>query len=102
MLRLSPLLLIGGGLAVVVGLPGPVPTSATFRHSWASARSVEGPAIVGDNEVIEEYCLRCHNDRRLRGNMSLEAFDAENAAESAELAERMIRKLFRQCPLGAE
>ena len=45
------------------------------------------------NEVIEQYCLRCHNDRRLLGNMSLERFDAADAPADAELAERMIRKL---------
>ena len=46
-----------------------------------------------DNEVVQEYCVRCHNDRRLLGGMSLERFDAADATASAELAERMIRKL---------
>ncbi|NNF28813.1 MAG: DUF1595 domain-containing protein, partial [Gemmatimonadetes bacterium] len=46
-----------------------------------------------DNETIETYCVRCHNERRLRGNMSLEGFDAAAAADDAELAERLIRKL---------
>ena len=46
-----------------------------------------------DNEVVREYCVRCHNDRRLLGGMSLERFDAADATASAELAERMIRKL---------
>ncbi|MDE2876507.1 MAG: DUF1592 domain-containing protein [Gemmatimonadota bacterium] len=45
------------------------------------------------NDVIEQYCLRCHNDTRLQGNMSLERFDAADAPADAELAERMIRKL---------
>ncbi len=50
-------------------------------------------APATDNEVIEEYCVRCHNDRRLRGNMSLEGFDAESPQVDAELAEKMIVKL---------
>jgi hypothetical protein len=45
------------------------------------------------NELIEQYCTRCHNDRRLVGNFSLESFDAASAHEQAEVAERMIRKL---------
>ncbi len=45
------------------------------------------------DEVVEQYCTRCHNDRRLRGNLSLEQFDVTRAHESAETAERMIRKL---------
>jgi len=44
-------------------------------------------------EVIEEYCARCHNESRLRGDLSLEDFDVEDAATRATVAERMIRKL---------
>lgn len=45
------------------------------------------------NDVIEEYCQRCHNDRRMVGNFSLEGFDAALAHEQAPTAEAMIRKL---------
>ncbi len=45
------------------------------------------------NEVIEEYCVRCHNERRLLGNMSLEEYDAANAPANGELTEKIIRKL---------
>ncbi len=37
--------------------------------------------------------MGCHNDRRLRGNLSLEDFTVESAAQRAETAEKMIRKL---------
>lgn len=43
--------------------------------------------------VVETYCTRCHNDRRLRGNLSLEDFDVAAAERSPETAERMIWKL---------
>ena len=46
-----------------------------------------------ENAVIEEYCVRCHNERRLRGNMSLEGFDAANPQAQPQLAEKMIVKL---------
>ena len=45
------------------------------------------------NDVIEEYCVRCHNERRLLGNMSLEQYDAANAPANGELTEKIIRKL---------
>ena len=48
---------------------------------------------VDDNAVIRQYCVRCHDDQRLRGNMSLERFDAEAPERHAELAEKMIVKL---------
>jgi hypothetical protein len=50
-------------------------------------------ASVDDDAVLEEYCVRCHNDRRLRGNMSLESFDAERPELAGDLAEKMIVKL---------
>ena len=55
--------------------------------------SAAGVADPTDNEVIEEYCVRCHNERRLLGNMSLEEYDAANAPANGELTEKMIRKL---------
>jgi len=56
--------------------------------------AAEGPAAkAATDEMIEEYCVTCHNDATLLGGMSLEAFDVEHPEGSAELAEKMIRKL---------
>lgn len=92
MIKLLPLLLAATALGIGLGTgrPGPVPpapASTAYLHP-ASARP-----WAGDNEVVEEYCVRCHNERRLRGNLSLETFDADNPASDAETAEKMIRKL---------
>ena len=74
---------------------------ASERASWYTLVGAD-PAVeqahatappVDDNAVIEEYCVRCHNDRRLRGNMSLEAFDANAPELNGELAEKMVVKL---------
>ena len=45
------------------------------------------------NAVIDEYCVRCHSDRRLSGDMSLESFDAGTPEANARLAEKIIHKL---------
>jgi hypothetical protein len=45
------------------------------------------------NAVVEEYCVRCHNERRLTGNMTLDQFDVGAPENDAELAERVIHKL---------
>ena len=45
------------------------------------------------NEVVEQTCVRCHSERRMTGNLSLEGFDVATADLQAETAERMIRKL---------
>ena len=44
-------------------------------------------------EVVQRYCVRCHNERRLRGNLSLEDFDVLSAPQQAATAEKMIVKL---------
>src|SRR5688572_20267867 len=44
-------------------------------------------------EVVQRYCVACHNDQLLTGGVSLAAFDVELAARNPETAERVIRKL---------
>jgi hypothetical protein len=61
--------------------------------SQGATRDRDVSERADDNDVIQEYCVRCHNDRRLRGNMSLESFDANAPELSGELAEKMIVKL---------
>ena len=52
------------------------------------------PALTRDERaVVEEYCVRCHSDRRLRGNLSLESFDPARPELMGEIAEKMIVKL---------
>ena len=43
--------------------------------------------------MVQRYCMACHNDALLTGNLSLMGFEVEKAPEMAETAERMIRKL---------
>jgi len=87
-------------LGILLVLAGEPETGVAAWHDhWTSA--VVGPSTrapsalepASHNEVIETYCVRCHSDRRLTGNLSLQGFDTEAAAESAEVAERMVRKL---------
>ena len=51
------------------------------------------PSAATLTEVVQRYCVVCHNDPMMTGNVSLQSFDVERAAERAETAERMIRKL---------
>jgi len=91
MKRLPPALLVAG-VVLVAGSPG-----AANAPSGSRRLPMRPPIPVDDpNAVVQEYCVRCHNDRRLRGNLSLERFDAEHpeaSPETAQIAERMIRKL---------
>jgi hypothetical protein len=35
-------------------------------------------ADIDPNAIVEETCVRCHSDSRLRGNLSLEEFDIDS------------------------
>ena len=100
-----------GGLALVAGgardtgpagYPAETYRAGPVMHvALGGARPIGSPhpvlpADLGSaalDEIVERYCTRCHSERRLRGNLSLEGFDITRAAENAETAERMIRKL---------
>ena len=45
------------------------------------------------NAVVQQYCVVCHNDVMLRGNLTLSEFDVAAAPQLAETAEKMIVKL---------
>ena len=67
-------------------------------HVTAGSPTVEaGPApgvpLDSLTMVVLRYCVVCHNDVALTGNLSLQAFDVTAAPQMAETAEKMIRKL---------
>jgi hypothetical protein len=61
-----------------------------FGVEPTEAPTVSLPAL---NEVVDAYCVRCHNERRMTGNLSLDGYDVARAAERAEVSERIISKL---------
>ena len=75
------------------GPPALLKPSPEFVHPNAGAQETMAEPVIDHTEVVEQYCVRCHNDRRMTGNMSLEGYDASAPEMSAELSEKMIRKL---------
>jgi len=83
MVTLAPTTGPGG----VIAAPG---SGATL--SLPAGSTVE-PSSAAPDDVVQEYCVSCHNDRMLRGNLSLEDFTLDAAEETGPVAEMMIRKL---------
>jgi len=65
----------------------PLDVSMLGRHDRDTASAEDY------NSVIQQFCLLCHNDALLTGNLTLQSFDVAKATENAEIAEKMIRKL---------
>ena len=82
-------------LAVLAAGAGALHILVTAGTGVAPAVDWSGNAApaIANEDLVQEYCVRCHNERRLLGNMSLEDFDAANPTANAPIAEKMIRKL---------
>jgi hypothetical protein len=81
-----------GGLLLMVDAP---PDTPLARYASAIHRTPDAHVASRDelDDVVGNYCERCHNDRRLSGNLSLVGFELGDAVAEAETAEMMIRKL---------
>ena len=78
---------------------GPGPTFPSGAVASFSRRTLlasgTGLAIPADSltAVVKQYCVVCHNDVMLTGNLTLSDFAVESAPEMAATAEKMIVKL---------
>ena len=70
-----------------------VPDTTRTSPPTVADHAIESRAAVDPNGIVEASCVRCHSDARLRGNLSLESFDIDQASDNAEVIERMIRKV---------
>ncbi|MEE2898120.1 MAG: DUF1592 domain-containing protein [Gemmatimonadota bacterium] len=70
-----------------------VPGQPSQSSMLAAAAHPVPSSYEGANAVVEQYCTRCHSERRQSGELVLEDFDLANAPENAAAVEKMIRKL---------
>jgi len=71
------------------------PTTPATKPAAAVAHKAELPAQspAPAPDLVKQYCTGCHSEKGKAGGLSLVGFDATHADQSAEVAERMIRKL---------
>ncbi len=82
---LAALLLVGGGATTVIAAH----TSVSDVAFSDVARTDPDEA----REILDAFCVRCHNETRLAGGLALDVLDVENPSEAAEGWEKVIRKL---------
>jgi hypothetical protein len=82
-------LLFGGALGAVRSTP----EIAAPRAVHGSEPSAEEPSEAVLDDVVDQYCVRCHSERRMTGNLSLETFDVLSAPDMANVGEKIILKL---------
>jgi len=69
--------------------PATKPAMAVAHKTTTTAQ----PAAEPQPEIVKQYCVSCHSERGKAGGLSLVNFDAAHADQSADVAEKMIRKL---------
>jgi hypothetical protein len=91
------LLLIGNDPSHVSSPPNAHDVGAAYSAPVAAEASAHpsSPPVARETltQVVQRYCVVCHNQTMLTGNLSLEDFSVEHAPDQAETAEKMIRKL---------
>jgi hypothetical protein len=70
----------------------PIAPKMAAAHAPVAARAGELSAAE-QTAMVKQYCATCHNDRNKPGGLSFTTFDAADAAEHADVTERMIRRL---------
>jgi mono/diheme cytochrome c family protein len=85
--------------------PSTPPTAPARRSPGSTAPGTSGAPPVGapraaiatpvasHRALIDQYCLTCHSDRVKSGGLALSALNLDNVDQSAEIAEKVIRKL---------
>ena len=87
---LAAVILVGGIALTVIGAP----TSSNdleFTGLVTPHPALTDPEEV--REVLDAYCVRCHNERRVTGGLALDVLDVESPAAAAGTWEAVIRKL---------
>jgi hypothetical protein len=69
-----------------------VQTSA--QQGDAAAKSANpAPAASGQRQLLDKYCVTCHNDKAKTGGLSLSGADVSKPEASADLWEKVVRKM---------
>lgn len=88
--------LFGAALTLRAGTADSPSTVAILPETAAATSPAHAPAAMSpaaQNETLQKFCGDCHNDIDLKGEMSLDGFNAARAGEKAELAEKIVSKL---------
>src|SRR5690242_10669477 len=63
-----------------------------FASTVVIAQSGPAPASA-QREVLDKYCVSCHNSKLKTGGLALDRLDLNKIGENAETGEKIVRKL---------
>ena len=66
---------------------------AAAAHAATPGAGTTTLPVDAQRQLIDKYCMDCHNYSDYAGGVEFEVFDPADAHESAKLTERMLKKL---------
>ncbi len=81
------------GFRVVSAAIGTAVIWGTAGAGMPLAAEPAGAAPAGRRQLLDRYCVTCHNDRLETGGLSLETIDLTNVAGQAAVWEKVVGKL---------
>ena len=89
-------ILVVVGISVTVQAVSRPPTKASFSpaagHFRVTSQEVRG-ASQEVRELLDAYCVSCHNETRRAGGLAFDVLNVQNPAAAPEVWERAIVKL---------
>ncbi|MBI4521145.1 MAG: DUF1592 domain-containing protein [Gemmatimonadetes bacterium] len=95
-LTTTAVLLLWVGLAAEPPTFERLTTSAIHTTITAPSTAINDPVAPPAPDyaqIVQRYCVVCHNDAMLTGQLTLQGFDPARAEQKPEIAEKVIRKL---------
>ena len=84
-------LVLGVGLSVV--LVGAHTSSSNLVFGAPTLSDIGRTDAAEIREILDRYCVRCHNQSRLTAGLALDALDIEDLSAATDKWEKVVRKL---------
>ena len=88
------------GRALTLGSVGLLATGVLYPHVRMSAQGpgssavgTPSPAPSNQRQLLDKYCVSCHNERTKTGGLNLERIDPARPAAEPEVWEKVVRKV---------
>src|SRR3989442_15034184 len=85
----------------IVGCLAGLSAAASFMLTLDAQQPPAGPSLpsAAHRDVINRYCVSCHNDRLKKGGLALDIVAASEVGHNPEVWEKVLRKVrARQMP----
>ena len=88
------MVMMRGSYLLAAGLVAMTSTSSMAGSAWAApAQPPGGEARTTEQQLLDRYCLTCHNERLRTADLALDTVDVSNVGAHPEIWEKVVRKL---------